>query len=297
MTGVGFSTITFAAAACTGVSVACFLLILLQFMEKIQVDKGLDNEMKKSLPVMLRLVMPLAPNVRFISRMKFIKNTSKKTAEQLLMAGYSYTVSAEDFISGRILLVILGIIFWVLVTIQGRPIIGLVVLMAFYLYPGAWLKKTVQRRHNNIMRALPNVLDLLTLSVEAGKDFLTSLRDILGRRKIDALGEELHRTFREIQLGKKRSQALREMSLRVRQPDLTSVLNAIVQAEELGVSIGQLLRIQGDTLRNKRFSRAEKLANEAPVKILGPVVIFIFPSVLIILMVPILMQAAKYLGR
>ena len=85
------------------------------------------------------------------------------------------------------------------------------------------------------------------------------------------------------------------MGLRVRQPDLISVLNAIIQADELGVSIGQLLRIQGDQLRAKRFARAEKLANEAPVKILFPVVLFIFPAVFLILMGPILSQAMKAL--
>jgi tight adherence protein C len=179
----------------------------------------------------------------------------------------------------------------------GNLLLGIMLLFCLYIYPGAWLKAVVKKRHLEIMKALPNVLDLLTLSVEAGKDFITSLRDILGRRKMDSLGEELDRTFKEIQLGKKRQQALRDLSLRVRQPDLTSVLNAIIQAEELGVSIANLLRIQGDMFRNKRFVRAEKLANEAPVKILFPVVFFIFPAVIIILMVPILLQAFKMLVR
>ena len=138
-----------------------------------------------------------------------------------------------------------------------------------------------------ILRALPNLLDLLTLSVEAGKDFMSSLRDILQRRRMDALNEEWMRTFQEIQLGRKRTDALRDLSKRVRQADLTSVVNAIIQAEELGVSIGQLLRIQGDMLRNKRFSLAEKLANEAPVKIIVPIVLFIFPAVMVILIVPL----------
>ena len=134
---------------------------------------------------------------------------------------------------------------------------------------------------------MPNLLDLLTLSVEAGKDFMSSLRDILQRRRMDALNEEWMRTFQEIQLGRKRTEALRDLSKRVRQADLTSVVNAIIQAEELGVSIGQLLRIQGDMLRNKRFSMAEKLANEAPVKIILPIVLFIFPAVMVILIVPL----------
>ena len=102
------------------------------------------------------------------------------------------------------------------------------------------------------------------------------------------LGEELLFTFQEIQLGRKRSDALRGMARRVRQVDLTATLNSIVQAEELGVSIAQLLRIQGDTQRAKRFAMAEKQANEAPVKIIIPVVLFILPAVFIILMGPLI---------
>ena len=126
------------------------------------------------------------------------------------------------------------------------------------------------------------------MSVESGKDLVSSLRDILERRPMDDLGEELNLTFQEIQLGRKRSEALRAMAQRVRQVDLTATLNSIVQAEELGVGIAQLLCIQGDTQRAKRFSMAEKLANEAPVKIIIPVVLFILPAVFIILMGPLL---------
>jgi len=173
----------------------------------------------------------------------------------------------------------------------GHVIAGMLIWLCCYIYPGAWLKSSINRRHREIMKALPNILDLLSLSVEAGKDFLNSLRDVLARRKSDALGEELSRTFKEIQLGKKRVTALRDLVNRVRQPDLTTVMNAIIQADELGVSIGNLLRIQSELLRNKRFTRAEKLAAEAPVKMLFPMALFIFPAVLLILMAPIILQA------
>jgi tight adherence protein C len=166
-----------------------------------------------------------------------------------------------------------------------------------YIYPDVWLKKTIQKRHLSIQRALPNVLDLLTLSVEAGKDFLTSLRDILARRRRDPLGEELERTFHEIQLGKKRVQALKDLVKRVQQPDLSAVMNSIIQSDELGVSIAQLLKIQGDQLRMKRFQRAEKLANEAPVKMIFPIALFIVPAVMIIMGAPLVMQTMKALFK
>ncbi len=111
--------------------------------------------------------------------------------------------------------------------------------MLLVLQPILWLKMSKAKRPLEIQKALPNVLDLLTLSVEAGKDFLAALKDILGKRKRDALSEELGRTFNEIQIGKKRAFALKlkDLSMRVQQPEVTSLLNSIIQADELGVSI------------------------------------------------------------
>ena len=106
---------------------------------------------------------------------------------------------------------------------------------------------------------------------------------------LDAFGEELIRVIREIQLGKTRIQALRAMSERVDLSDLRSVVNALIQADELGVSIGSILRIQSDQMRLRRFERAEKLANEAPVKMLIPL-LFIFVTTWVILAAPLVFE-------
>ena len=98
---------------------------------------------------------------------------------------------------------------------------------------------------------------------------------------------------REIQVGTPRRTALKNMSERVRQPDLRSVVHALVQADELGVPIGSILRIQSDQMRSRRFDRAEKLANEAPTKMLGPLMLCIFPAVFVILLGPVVVQAMK----
>ena len=169
----------------------------------------------------------------------------------------------------------------------------LIVAMLFAFFPTLWLRGTIKKRHTAIMKALPNVLDLLTLSVESGRDLLSALKEILERRKLDPLGEELLRTFQEIQLGRKRTEALRALSKRVKQVDLTATINAMIQAEEYGVSIGQLLRIQGDMQRGKRFAMAEKLANESSVKIIIPVVICVLPAVFLILMGPLVMNTLR----
>ena len=282
-------------AVCAGISVCLFLFIALKMFQQITIENEMSVEMRKNLPILFKLALPFIVNVRFIARNINFKATREHTEKQLSMGGYADTINALDFISMRIILAIFGAIIMVFCIIQQRPLVGLILLVIMIIYPPVWLRKVIQSRHTEILGALPNVLDLLTLSVQAGKDFLASLRDIIQRRKMDALNEELSRTFHEIKLGKKRSQALRDLAKRVGQPDLTTVLNSIIQAEELGVSIGELLTIQGDMLRDKRFSRAEKKAGEAPVKIILPLALFIFPAVVIILVVPIVLQAFKTL--
>ena len=284
-----------APAVCAGISACLFLFIALKMFQQLTIEKKLSVEVRKSLPVLFKLALLFIPNVRFIARNSSLNTTRKSTEKKLLMAGYADTINAVDFISMRIILGILGAIILIICIPQQRVIIGMILLVVLVIYPPVWLRKVIQNRHSEILSALPNVLDLLTLSVQAGKDFLASLRDIIQRRKMDALNEELSRTFHEIKLGKKRSQALRDLSVRVGQLDLSTVLNSIIQAEELGVSIGELLTIQGDMLRDKRFSRAEKKAGEAPVKIILPLALFIFPAVVIILVVPIILQAFKTL--
>ena len=143
-----------------------------------------------------------------------------------------------------------------------------------------------------IQRALPFVIDLLTLSVEAGIDFMSGLQRAVERRKMDPLTEELIRMIHEIQLGASRRTALRNLAQRVNMPDMRSFAHALIQADELGVSIGVILRIQSDQMRQRRFDRAERLANEAPVKMLGPLMLFIFPAVFIVLLGPILARVA-----
>ena len=171
----------------------------------------------------------------------------------------------------------------------------LLILLLFFAWPGLWLRSALHRRQHNIQRALPFVLDLLTLSVEAGLDFMTAMQRITTRRQVDELGEEMLQVIREIQLGKTRRLALGDMAKRVDQTDVRTVVSALIQADELGVGIAQILRIQSDQMRQRRFERAEKLANEAPVKLLFPLVAFIFPAVFLVLLGPIVLQMLKHL--
>ena len=281
------------ASVSAGLCAASVVLLVAEMISAIDVEKAQFGEDARPIPVLFRIFLPFTPNFRGLCSSESLAGTMKKLREQLAMAGYEQVLTAEQFMTVRILFGALGVLFTILFFASDNAMAGILVLFCAVLYPQVWLRSLIAKRQLQILKALPNVLDLLTLSVEAGKDFVTALRDILTRRAPDELGLELRKALHEIQLGKPRQAALKEMSQRVRQPELSSVINAIVQSDELGVSIGQVLRIQADQLRAKRFARAEKLASEAPVKILFPVALLIFPAVFTVVIAPMLMRALE----
>lgn len=275
-----------------GISAGCTFWYLAKVFSSLELEKQRRNT-EKRIPLVFQLVLPFLGLVRGMTRSGSFNAWRKSVEVKLGMAGYSSVFSPEDFIAIKLIFWIIALILVFAGVLSGSFMICFLMGVLAGVYPSVWLQATIKSRQLSIMKALPNLLDLLTLSVESGRDLLSSLRDILARRRPDALGEELIYAFQEIQLGRKRSEALKAMAERVRQIDLTATVNAIVQADELGVSIGQQLRIQSDMQRAKRFSLAEKLANEASVKIIIPVVLFILPAVFIILLGPLLLQTAR----
>ena len=222
---------------------------------------------ERSIPLLFKMLLPLAPNFYPIVRRRIFRTSLEQAEALLVQGGYEGLITGEEFMALR--------------------------LMLLWIVPDLWLYGAIKRRHLSIQKSLPFVLDLLTLSVEAGMDFISALQRNCKLRRLDPLNEELLRMTKEIQIGSSRKEALKAMADRVRQPDLKAVSYALIQADELGVSIGAILRIQSEQLRSKRFDRAEKLAAEAPVKMLGPLMLCIFPAVFIILLGPVISQAMK----
>ncbi len=264
---------------------------------------------ERRLPLLYRLLLPFAPNLERWTRHPGLARMREELDRQLVAAGFEGLLSATEFLALRLLmplaagpLAIAGL-HLLLARVPGRvglalqqrePLFAVLILLWLLLQPGVWLQQSLKLRQRRIEHALPFVLDLLTLSVEAGLDFMTAIKRIIDRRAVDPLGEELIRMFREVQLGKTRREALRDMGERVRQFDLRTVVNALVQADELGVSIASILRIQSDQMRVRRFNNAEKRANEAPVRMLLPLIGCIFPAVFIILLGPIALQILRH---
>ena len=258
----------------------------------------------RRLPLLFRLMLPLAPSFDRPLRRPALDPFIERTTRKLVSAGFEDVLTAREFLALRLLVpMVTGIaavallhLLFGLPQIRGtglarqETMFALMAVLLLVMYPGLWLKRAIAIRYRSMQRSLPFVLDLLTLSVEAGLDFMSAIQRIVERREVDPLGEEFIRVLREIQLGKTRREALRGLAIRVDEPDVRTVMNALVQADELGVGIGQILRIQADQVRNKRFERAEKLANEAPVKLLFPLLAFIFPSVFLVLLGPLILD-------
>ncbi len=260
---------------------------------------------RRRLPPAYRLLLPFTPNVARLAGRPFFAPMRADFDRRLVAAGFEGVISGRELLALRILMpfvlgpAVIVAAHLLLARLPGRaglalqqrePLFAALFLAWLFVQPSVWLQRAMRARHRVIERALPFVLDLLTLSVEAGLDFMTAIKRIIDRRPVDALNEELIRVFREVQLGKTRREALRDFADRVRQADIRSVTNALVQADELGVSIGAILRIQSDQMRVRRFTRAEKVANEAPVKMLFPLLGFVFPAVFIVLLGPIILQ-------
>ncbi|MBQ9430946.1 MAG: type II secretion system F family protein [Kiritimatiellae bacterium] len=262
---------------------------------------------ERKLPVLFRLLLPFVSNMDAFVKRPALEKSRNAADRKLIAAGYEGLLDGREFLAIKFLMPVVCGVFWMAllrILIAFYPdselsrdfsLLAVFGIIFFYYYPLLWLRRVLKARHRAIQRALPFVLDLLTLSVEAGMDFMSAMQRNCERRKLDPLNEELIRMTREVQVGTPRRVALRNMAQRVDLPELRSVANALIQADELGVSIGAILRIQSDQIRSRRFDRAEKLANEAPVKMLGPLLLFIMPAVFIILLGPIARQAMENL--
>lgn len=280
---------------------AWYCLSISQKITYVTLADGRQQERK--LPLMFRLLIPFVPNLDGLVMRPAFEKKRAVADRQLVSAGFEGLLSGREMTAIQLLLPVVGgivMLIGVKLLLLLDPGLGSNALLVFlggtamcYVYPVIWLRGVLGKRHREIQKSLPFVLDLLTLSVESGMDFMSALQRNCERRKLDALNEELIRMVREVQVGTTRRTALKNLSTRVNLPDLKSVVHALVQADELGVSIGAILRIQSDQMRQRRFERAEKLANEAPTKMLGPLMLFIFPATIIILLGPILLKAME----
>jgi tight adherence protein C len=232
----------------------------------------------------------------------------EKLDRQLVAAGEPGELKGVELLGIQSSLTVLFPVFWGLVIYQlgflsflfegPKQVLFYAALMAMgFMFPAMNIQERARKRQRTIALQLPDSLDLLTISVEAGLDFMTAMKRVVEKHRPGALKDELERFFKQTELGKRRGEALREMANRVQLQDLSAVVSALIQADRLGVSVGPILRAQSDMLRIRRGQRAEKAAQEAPVKMLAPLMICILPSVFIMILAPVIIQMIRDLSR
>jgi tight adherence protein C len=156
--------------------------------------------------------------------------------------------------------------------------------------PELWLSDMTKKRNLKILKRLPFLLDIVTMAVESGMNLSSALQKSVEKIPPGPLVSEINRVLREVRAGKPRTDALRDMAARLDFAAMNSLVSALVQGELMGASIGPILRAQSEQRRTERFQRAEKLALEAPVKMLGPLILCIFPCTFLVIGFPIAMQ-------
>jgi tight adherence protein C len=236
------------------------------------------------------LVSRLSNSVSRITSSSFTERTEKRLA----LAGNPGDLRIADWIGIKTIVAILGaILFFVLFAVVGLfgfpfvigALLSIVGALFGYTIPEFWLGGRVKKRQHAILLMIPDALDLLTISVRAGLGFDSALGKVVEKLP-GPLSDEFRRALAEVRVGKARREALRDIVARTEVPPLTNFIGAIIQAEQLGVSISKVLQVQSEQLRIERRQRAEEAAAKAPIKMLFPLVGCIFPSLFIVILGP-----------
>jgi tight adherence protein C len=259
------------------------------------------EELELQQPLFERTFRPLAVRLSGLGRRLTSPSKVSRTEKRLAMAGNPGSLRTVDFLGMKVLLAVMvaGGTFFFFGVLAGDFGFGFVAAFGLggigFFLPEFWLSRRIKARQHMILRAVPDTLDLLTISVRAGLGFDGALAKVV-EKVHGPLSDEFRRALAEVRMGKARRDALRDVVTRTDVPALTNFIGAIVQAEQLGVSISKVLQIQSEQLRIDRRQRAEEMAAKAPIKMLFPLVGCIFPSMFIVILGPAIILIAQNLS-
>jgi tight adherence protein C len=245
-----------------------------------------------------RVVVPAAARIAQAMLRLNRRENLEQVQQRLLAAGLS-SVSPSSFLATKALLAVGGGLFGLVIWVGTGSAMGFLMLVGTagigYMAPSFVVGSRVRRRRDAVQAALPDALDLLAVSVEAGLGFdaaISKLVEHMDGPLIDEFGLALS----EMRVGESRQDALKKLSARIDSPELGAFVRAIIQADQLGISLGRILRVQAVDSRLKRQTAAEEKAMKAPIKMLFPTVVFIFPAMFIVILGPAFMSLKQMFG-
>ncbi|MBT3188793.1 MAG: type II secretion system F family protein [Anaerolineae bacterium] len=266
---------------------------LVEFSERGEVASL--EEIELSQPFRERVILPILLRVGELSARFTPQHLIEDTELKIELAGNPIRAGASTFLASRFVIAgVLGSFLTIIFTFAPQSgtmeninpyiVVPLFTVIGFF-FPQLWLQSKIDRRQKEIQKAMPDALDLLTICVEAGLGFDAAMSKV-SEKWDNELSLSFARAIREVQLGKLRRDALKDMSDRIGIAEMTSFIAAVIQSEQLGVSMAKVLRIQSEQMRIKRRQRAEEEAHKAPVKMIIPMAFLTFPSIFIVLLAP-----------
>ncbi len=271
----------------------------LSVLSRLDKMKGQKNNLEQNdeleEPFYHRIIKPLGENISSLIYKATPGGIKNRLDERVTMAGNPFGLGVNGWLLIKticnIVIPIISIVCIILSRNYDKSIlIGIITaIIILYFFPNVILGQMTKHRQKNIINSLPDVLDLLTVSVEAGLSFDGAVSR-LTKKLQGPLPDEFSRVLNEIKMGKSRKIALKDMSSRCGVADLTTFIGSIIQADELGVGISNVLRVQSGQMRQKRRQRAQEKAMKAPIKMLFPLVFFIFPTIFAVLLGPAMIK-------
>jgi len=243
--------------------------------------------LRYSRPFFTRYLVPMVEDLK-------INDTRKILKKKLASAGLTEILTPDELYSFKIFLILGFPILMAFVKFAWEMDIPgwafPVAMVVGYFYPDKiWLKSVITNRQDEIRRAMPFVVDLLALSTEAGLDFMGAIGKVTEKAKASPLISELETLLKEIKVGSSRAEAMRNFSWRIDMQEVNSFTAVLISADEMGASIGKILRQQSEQIRHERFIRAEKAGAKASQAILLPMVLFIVPAIFILIFGPFIL--------
>ena len=290
--------VLYAGYALIALATFLFTRMLLSEQENMSAQENMrELDGKKTSNGLVRLTRPfftqyIVPAVR--GKPSF-ENSRTKYRRKLISGGLKDQLTADEFIAFKILL----IVFFPLVGGFVRALNlydvpnGLMFLLPVigFFYPDLWVGGLIKERHKQVIKSLPFVVDLLALSTEAGLDFIGAIQKVVEKAQSSPFIDELEQCLKEIKVGSSRAEALREMAFRINMQEVNSFIAVLVSADQMGASIGKVLRQQSDQIRTLRFVRAEKMGAVSAQKLMLPTFALILPAILLVMLGPFALQA------
>lgn len=299
--GLSFISLFMIFYTCTGVIFKRNMSVRmrLEMIEK-QSMKNTENELEQ--PLFTRVLRPMMEGVSKTVLRITPKEIVASMEKKVLLAGRSNKLTVRNLINIQVAAVICLPVFTLLLANYLEVDVKLIVYSIAIeiglglVLPNFALSKKITARQKKIQNSLPDTIDLLTVSVEAGLGFDGALAKVIDKMP-GPLSDEFENVLQEIKVGKQKRDALRSMADRICVPDLSTFVSSIIQADQFGVSIGNVLRIQSDQMRQKRRQRAQEKAMKAPVKMVIPMVLFIFPTLFSVLLGPVVIQIMQSFSK